>query len=294
MLLADGEYEEFEGGYYRLTRTPIKDKQPIAYYDHCGTELGMACLLSRPSACHSCKGAKSDGYYTIIGSFTGWHPLFDFADEFWGIKQWNTNTSREDLVRKAHSNFNGGLGYGFIVEGRDFSTYGLPKPSPKAMDMANSIKQKGKFVTVAPFKRTNGFQARDFTEWPFLIQELKAMGLNVYATCPKKFSYQDLPCEYIDDLAGGNNLMDLELAMHNRAEACFSSNTGSAGLMLYSNTSNLFVFGGVDGFPPGWNGVKDSLAKMEGYRTILHQPSSGIAYVNAAKETISKLKDLLK
>ena len=293
MLLAEGTFEQFEGGYYRLVRNPRKEGQKTAYYDRSATELGMACILGRPCLHSAARIAKSRGLHVIASGFTGWHPLYDFVDEYWGIIKWNTKENRKDLILKIYPDLEDGPGL-VTLQNYDFAPFGLAKPSPRALRLAELAKRDGKYITIAPIKRYNGFQARDFTEWGKLTEELKALGYKVYATCPKQHTQADLPCEYISDIAGEDNVMDLELAFHYHAEACFSSNTGSAGLMLYANCPLLFVFGGVCGYPPGWDGMRDSLSKIEGYRTKLIQPSSGGIYIDQMKDVLQKLEEETK
>jgi len=293
MLLAEGVYEQFEGGYYRLVRNPRKEGQDIAHYNLSGTELGIACILQRPCLYNAFNTVKPQGFHVVASGFTGWHPLYDFVDEYWGSIKWGTKEDRIDLILKVHPDLKGGYGME-TIRNYEFAPFGLPKPSAKALKLAELTKRNGKYVTIAPMKRRLGFEARDFTEWRGLAEGLNNLGYKVYATCPKEYAYPDLPCEYISDMAGENNLMDLELALHHHADACFSSNTGSAGLMIYANCPVIFVFGGVNGYSPGWDGMRISLSKIEGYRTKLIQPSCGGAYKDQMNDILKKFKEIMK
>jgi len=82
--------------------------------------------------------------------------------------------------------------------------------------------------------------------------------------------------------------------MHAGAFACFASNTGSAGLMLYSNPPAVFVFGGVNGYAPGWDGFRNSLAKMKGYQTELIQPNPVLGpYEQTTEDALKRLREML-
>ena len=290
-LLAEGTVQELpcvpesiNGRGYRLIRKEREKDQPIAIYYRYPSELGIELILGRPSRAHGCAAARAQGYHTIVAGYVGWHPLYNFADEYWGISNWNSSKADEskkvnrakdvDLICSTM-----GIDRGQLHEGPfnpntmtfDYSLYGLPSPSSKALAIAKERAEKKKFFTLGARTRNNGYEARDYHAWEMLHGKLSKYGFDFYVTCPKHEATK-LPCEYIEDMIGFENHMDLELAMYSQAVASFTSNTGTAGLMLYGASPLVFVFGGTGGMSPGWHGVRDSLAKIPGYATKLFAP----------------------
>lgn len=297
-LLTEGKVEElsFDGvtGAYRLTKNTRKD-QPVALYIRGPCEFGIEIILGRPNFVMAARKAKQQGYHIVVAGYMGWHPLYEIADEYWGVKNWNSNKqdeARGSLVAKNRelalvTSFHGALAktnsfqanaqaitenVGFqLLHNIDYAACGLPRPSQRAIELVSSITQGRPFITMAPVKRQVGFEARDYHQWEKLYEKLAQLGLDIYATSPKKGSVS-VPCRFLEDVAGPENLMDLEIAFYSMARISITSNTGSAGLMISSNCPNVIIFGGVGGHSPGWNGVAESLGKLDGYKTKIFVP----------------------
>jgi len=312
-LLAEGTVQELpcehastKGRGYRLIRKERIRNQPIAIYYGYPCELGIELICGRPSRAHGCAEAKANGFHTIVAGYVGWHPLYGFADEYWGILNWNSskpeesrkvNRARDVALICSTMNISGSElhegAYSPPSMAFDYSRYGLPEPSPKALEIAKTLSAKKKFFTLGAKTRLNGHEARDYHSWEMLHGKLSKYGFDFYVTCPKHEATK-LPCEYVEDMVGFENHMDLELAMHSQAVASFTSNTGTAGLMLYAGSPLVFVFGGTGGMSPGWHGVRDSLAKIPGYKTKLFAPEPlyGPDEVSAAHALNSLAKEL--
>lgn len=284
-LLAEGTVFELnlpgvQGGY-RLIRKDISPSQTANFYIRGPFELGCEILIGRACVSSIAKQLKEQGEFVIVASYTGHHPLYQFADEFWGIRNWNSNKPEESktvkeidevntikAVHKGKTTHNHRLIR--IPEPIEHSLYGLLVPSKKAIEITKTITREKPFIVMSPTTRDK-FECRDFHSWEKLYDNLIKFGIEIFITCPKNNSVS-LPCTYIEDIAGPENRMDLEIAFYSKALAGFSSNTASAGIMICSNISNIFIFGGTGGFPPGWHGLINNLHKLSGYKTKLFEP----------------------
>lgn len=269
-ILEDGMKEDLGDGHYKILFNWPKIGQPKAFYRDRLGPLGAECL-DRTRVVNAIVRAKEEGYFIVVSGRCGWHTLYKpYVDEYYGVQEW-TKKEKPDhvnfiLKRIGSCEINKGLPTSVSFE---FEKYELPKPSKKALEIAESKLKEGKFVTIGAMKR-NSFEMRDFHDWPNLVGKLKELGFKVYATCPRAGGVHDLDCQHIEDFSGYINLMDAELAMHSLSSACFAANTGVQGLMLLANSDYVFSFKGDSGpHGCGWSTMHNSLTKREDYKTKL-------------------------
>jgi len=284
-MLSEGTVEDLElDGVraYRLIRNQNQGR-PVALYLRGCCEFGCELLIGRPNFVNAARSAKENGYHIVAAGYIGWHPLYGIADEYWGVRNWNSNKQQEGqgagpmldkerrLIATIHKPNAENAGFNLLTHPINHPLYDLPLPSKRALEMVENLTNGTPFIAMAPTLRKIGFEARDFHCWDKLYEKLEKFGLPIFATSPRAGSFE-LPCKFLEDMAGIENAMDLEIAFYSRAIVSLASNTGSAGLMIYSNTPNIVLFGGCGGFPPGWDGLANSLHQLDGYKTKMFQP----------------------
>jgi len=287
-ILDNGIKEDLGNGYYKILFNWPKPNQLKAYYPDRSGALGAECI-ARSRLLESIVQAKKDGYFIIVTGRSGWHTLYKpYIDEYYGVQEWGGKEmpDKNGFVTKRIGPCEINRGYKHYEWTFEFEKYDLPKPSNKALEIANEKLKAGKFVTVGAMKR-DSFETRDFHDWLNLVQKLQAIGFKVYATCPRSGGVENLPCEHMEDFCGPVNLMDIEIAMHSLASACVCANTGVQGLMIYSNTDYIFSLKG-DAGPHGccWHDMHEALTKRPDYKTKFIQVSPTYGPDNLLTENI--------
>ena len=273
-LLAEGTCEELPGNGYRLVRNHNNGK-PVAVFGPVAGELGHEMLMERPVVMRGIAKAKEAGYHVMVSGVKNRHPLYGMADEFWGIRSFRMDESwtawYEQIKKEKLNNFRNASDLKFVSPKcwnndpkLNESCWPLPRPSSAASEMAKKIAGNKRLVTIC----TRHYdRPRDFHAWQEYVSQLRGLcgpELKIISVTPKQYSVILSGTEYLQDLVGINDHLDVELALHALASCCVTTNTGGAGVMIYANAKTLLVLDGTVGHQPGWHGMNDLVSKENG------------------------------
>jgi len=257
-----------------------------------GWELGWEILIARPrifSGITKIRRAIPEAKFAVV-SFTNRHVLYQFADTF--IPRGHCR----DLFPFSPSDMS--LGQLNLVDGSAYKkldyrnegivdgAYALPTIREEWSEKAKSIIQPPYLTISARLRSAEG--NRNYCIWGKIAGQLKANGLQLVCTTPR-WGAPEMGIPYLEDFIGKDNpdSMRIEMALHRSAEMTITSNTGAAGIMLLSNPKATLIFGGIKGYPPGWDGLHKMLSMNQGYRTRFLDPNLELSGADKAYQFVA-------
>lgn len=243
VMLAEGTVHDVLGGY-RLVRRPRANGQPVVAIGPYYGELGFECYGYQDEIRRVTKSLQSQGKHVVVMGWINRHPMYELADEYWGITSYGPHQRPDPWQGTLSATFG-------EVERLNIEAYSEPRSELEIMRASESARQRameivadGPVITVFPRKRHMG---RDFDGWPYLMQSIarNIPDAKMISCCLRSSSYTCNGLLFLEDMVGSWNLMDVESELHNLAVCTICHDSGSQCVPVLSGARNLVLFCGM-------------------------------------------------
>lgn len=217
---------------YRLIRSERGDK-PVVVNGPGSGELGFELFNWATKSRTLAKRFKSEGKHVVQLGYIGRHPMYEEADEFWGYKSlsypWTMQPEMKTLLYETFPGFRFGTTKCHQLQ----PSFAPLEPSAGALAWAkNYCKDTPSLVIVCPrWKKEDRSFVRNFRYWPDVFDGIKDAKV---VACVTKDQSVSLPCDYIEDLVGINDMVDCEAALFRLADCTILGDSGVMALAACS------------------------------------------------------------
>jgi ADP-heptose:LPS heptosyltransferase len=229
---------------YRLIRRERMPNQKVKVIGFVGGELGFECFAYQSRARSLIKKFKEEGFHVVVVGYRGRHPMYETADEFWGLIYYGEYADHNvpDLMNAAFGSYEEWpmtLYDPFVCD-----TWKIIQSSPKAEETAKNLLLKRTIVIMPRFRAEEG--NRNYDYWQVIVDQIKAkMDVRILACISKNKSVSLSNIDYLEDLIGLDNILDVEAYIHKHAICTISGDSGVQCIPIICGVKNLILFCGM-------------------------------------------------
>jgi ADP-heptose:LPS heptosyltransferase len=229
---------------YRLIRRDRAPNQKVKVIGFCGGELGFECFAYQSRARSLIAKFKAEGYHVVVVGLRSRHPMYESADEFWGLTAYGeyADFNVPNLMNAAFGSYESRPMTLYDPEVGD--SWKIIQSSPKAETAAKNILSKKTIIIMPRYRPEEG--NRNFHSWQKIVDLIKEqMDVRILACISKSKAAQLSNVDYIEDLIGLDNILDVEAYIHKNAVCTISGDSGVQCLSILCGVKNLILFCGM-------------------------------------------------
>lgn len=242
-MLADGDFHQNDWGYRLVRRRPAAGQEHVVVLPFFG-EFGFELFGFHHKANHVSRTLRSEGkYVTVTGQYNR-HAIYQDCDEFIAVGRYNDGHGQNHRIDFAKALYPSARTIAIETSGPVYDelvSLGARRldGSPVARLRAEQIAGGQPFIIIMPRLRA-AEGSRNFHMWPSLVGEVKKLlpGVRIISTNLKSTSV-NLEVEYLEDIVGSMDMLDVEMELQKLATCTVAPNSGCQCIPLLAGARNV-------------------------------------------------------